>query len=558
MVNKFLNALNMEVSGLHQAAYLLGFFALSSQVLALVRDRLLAHYFGASLTLDIYYAAFRIPDFIFITVASMVSVSVLIPFIVDKMNFSKEEAGNFISSILSFFFVLIIVAGLLAFLLAPKILPIIFPGFFPDSGEELILLTKILLLSPLLLGLSNLFGSINQVFKKFFVYALSPVLYNVGIIFGILFLYPHFGIKGVVYGVVLGAMFHLFIQIPFAVKTDIFPKLKINFKFSIIKKALTLSIPRTITLGLNHIVIIFLFYLASFMSSGSISIFNFSFNLQSVPLSIIAVSYSLAAFPTLAGFFTRGEIDKFMECIITSAKHIIFWSIPVIVLFVVLRAQIVRSILGTGEFGWPDTRLTAAALAIFSISVIFQGMVLLFVRGYYAAGNTVKPLVINVFSSILTIVLAFVLVGLFEKYLVFRYLIETLFRVDDLSGTTVLMLPLAYSLGITINCLLLWIMFEIDFKNFSKSVLRTFFQSFSASIIMGLFAYIFLNIFVIFLDINTFWGIFLQGLFSGLLSVVVFIFLLKVLKNKEIDEVWGIFHKKFWKSKVIGPDANIV
>ena len=120
MVKRFFNAINREVAGLHQAAYLLAFFAIASQVLALVRDRLLASYFGAGQTLDIYYASFRIPDFIFITVGSMVSVSVLIPFLVEKTKGGQEEGRKFIGNIFTFFFPLIVAVSLVAFFLVPS------------------------------------------------------------------------------------------------------------------------------------------------------------------------------------------------------------------------------------------------------------------------------------------------------------------------------------------------------------------------------------------------------------------------------------------------------
>ena len=153
MVNKFFRILHTEVRGLHQAAYLLAGFALLSQVLALVRDRLLAHAFGASSTLDVYYAAFRIPDFIFITVGSMVSISVLIPFMIEKMNSGQEAGKKFISNIFSFFFIMMMFVGIIAFFTAPFFLRLLFPTFAAQASfSSLVAMTRILLLSPIFLG----------------------------------------------------------------------------------------------------------------------------------------------------------------------------------------------------------------------------------------------------------------------------------------------------------------------------------------------------------------------------------------------------------------------
>ncbi len=554
MVKKFLNLFNKEINGLHEAAYLLGFFAFLSQLLALIRDRLLASNFGAGHDLDLYYSAFRIPDFIFVTVASLVAISVLVPFIIEKVNISVEEGKKFIDNVFSFFFLLITGVSLIVFFLVPYLIPKIFQGFLATDFPELIVLTRILLLSPILLGLSNFFGSITQVYKRFVIYSISPLVYNLGIIFGIFFLVPIFGLKGLVYGVVLGALMHLLIQIPFVIKQGMFPKFKFNFDFSGIKKVMILSVPRTFTLGITQITTIFLIAMATFMKEGSVAIFNFSLNLQGVPLSIIGVSYSIAAFPTLAKYFTTGEREKFLTEIITSARHIIFWSIPISILFIVLRAQIVRTILGAGEFSWSNTRLTAAALALFAFSAVAQGLILLFVRGFYAMGNTKKPLIIGSISGVLIIGLSYFFIKLFESHLMFQYFIESLFRVSDIEGTAVLMLPLGYTLAVFINCILLWIYFGRQFVGFTKSLRLTLFHTFSASVIMGLVSYLGLNIFDNLFDINTVFGIFMQGFLAGLLGIVVGIIILKLLNNRELKEIWTTLHHKIWKVKPLPAD----
>lgn len=533
MVKRVLKIFNKEISGLHEAAYLLAFFALMSQLLGLIRDRLLAYSFGASSTLDIYYAAFRIPDFIFVTAASIVSISVLVPFLIEKLDLGFDEGKKFINNIFSFFFILIFGTSLLTYFLIPYLVPFIFPGL-DEAGRtsELIIISRILLLSPILLGLSNFFASITQVYRRFLIYALSPLLYNIGIIIGILFLYPIFGLSGLVLGVIIGAIFHFSIQIPFVLRQGLLPKFSFFIDFPAIRKVVFLSIPRTITLGMNQIGLIFLISFASKIAEGSISVFNLSLNLQSVPLSIIGVSYSIAAFPTLSRLFSSGQRDNFFSQIVSSSRHIIFWSIPVSVLFIVLRAQIVRTILGAGKFSWEDTRLTAAALALFTISIVAQCMVLLFVRGYYAMGNTRKPLFVGLFSGAMIIFFSFILLKAFNGIPIFRYFIESLLRVDNISGTAVLMLPLGYSLATIANCILLGTYFNKDFPDFIKAVTKTLFQNFSASVIMGFVAYLSLNIFDNIFNLNTFIGIFSQGLLSGLIGILSLILTLKLLKNK--------------------------
>jgi len=560
MVKRIFNLIHKEINGLHEAAYLLGVFALLSQILALFRDRLLAHFFGAGAVLDTYYAAFRIPDIIFVAIASIVSVYVLIPFLAEKSAISKKKEKEFIDTIFSAFFFIIIAVSALAFIFTPQLMKLFFPGLV-DTVQiaDLILLTRVLLLQPIFLGISNLFASITQIHRKFVLYALSPVLYNIGIIIGIIFLYPAFGFIGLGFGVVIGAIFHLGIQIPFIIRNNFLPRVTLGQlmrNFNDVKKVIFLSLPRTLALSAHQISLLFLISFASLMASGSIAVFSLSFNLQSVPLTIIGVSYSVAAFPTLAKMFSNGQKKDFLEQMLVASKHIIFWSFPAIVLFIVLRAQIVRVILGSGEFDWSDTRLTAAALALFAISIAAQGLVLLFVRGYYAAGNTKKPLVLNLISATLVVLFSFGLIKLFASNSTLQYFVESLLRVEDIEGTSILMLPLGYSFALLINATAFWIMFQKDFKSFSKSLSKTFFQSLSAAILMGFVAHTFLRVFDDLFDIDTFWGIFSQGLFAGIVGIATGILMLVLLGNDEIKEVWKSLHSKFWRVDTIAPEQE--
>jgi len=555
MIQRVFKLFYNETSGLHEAAFLLASFALLSKVLALVRDRFLADTFGASINLDIYYVAFRIPDFIFFSLASLVASAVLIPFIVEKLQ-KKEDARQFFNSIFTLFFFTMAFVSVVVFFAMPTLSKLVAPGFNDAALFELVLLSRIMLLSPFLIGLSGLFASVTQSLRRFFVYAMSPVLYNVGIIFGIIVFYPLWGLQGLAYGVLLGALLHMLIQVPVLIRHGFFPRFSYNIDFQEIKNVFLLSLPRTVTLSAHHLTLLVLIAMASLMAEGSIAIFNLSFNLQSVPLSIIGVSYSIAAFPTLARLYSNGQKNAFVGQVLTATRHIIFWSLPMLVLFIVLRAQIVRVVLGTGEFGWTETRLTAAALALFAISIVAQSLMLILVRGYYAAGRTIKPLIVNLISLALVLVFAFGLVKFFGLFPFFQYFIESLLRVQDLAGTKLLMLPLAFSMGVLINAVLLWVLFKKDFNVPSHDVMMTLRQSFFASVIMGFVAHQALRVFDNVFDINTFIGIFSQGLLSGVLGIIAGIVVLKLIKNKEIKEIGKSLKHKFWKVRPIAPDQG--
>jgi putative peptidoglycan lipid II flippase len=557
MVKRFFAAIGGEIRGLHEAAYLLAFFAIASQILALIRDKILAFTFGAGHTLDLYYAAFRIPDLIYVTIASTVSASVLIPFLIDYFDKSEERGKTLVDSVFTVFFAAMIVVSIIAYILAPWLIRTLLPGFAHDVDfNQLVTAMRIMLFSPFFLGLSNFFSSVTQMNRRFLIYSLSPILYNIGIIFGTLVFYRYLGLAGLIWGVALGACLHMAVQIPFIIRTNAFPHFVLHIDWPSIKRVVFLSLPRTLTLSANQLASFFLIALASLMAGGSISIFNFANNLQSVPLTIIGVSYSSAAFPTLSKLFSSGKREEFLTEMAISARHIIFWSLPVTALFIVLRANIVRVILGAGAFDWNDTRLTAAALSLFVISMAGQGLILLYVRAYYSQGLTRKPLIVNIFSAVLIAGLGYFLDKAYYAWPMFQYFIQSLLKVSDQVGVGVLMLPLAFSIGAIVNTFLHWYIFNRDFPGFGKRLGDVFFQSLSSAVIGGYATYLGLRFFNLFFPLTTTFNVFMQGFLAGLFGIVVCVAVFILMKNPEIVEVWRTLHSKIWKAKIVAPSPE--
>lgn len=560
MVKRILKILNWEISGLHEAAFLLAVSSFSSQILALFRDRMLAGNFGAGRELDIYYASFRIPDLIFISIGSFLAITVLIPNIIEKYESgggsNAESVNKFMSSLFTAFIFCMFFVTIIAFFAMPYLAQFVAPGFDQISMEALITLSRIILLSPLFLGLSNLFGSITQSFKRFFIYALSPIFYNFGIIFGIIFFYPMFGLKGLALGVSLGAFLHLLIQIPVVYKMGMLPKITKKINFEEIKMVSLISLPRTLAMGANQVSIMILVALGSLMREGSISVFNFSYNLQSVPLAIIGVSYSVAALPEMSRMFAKKKLNDFVGYIEKAFKHIIFWSIPVTVLFIVLRAQIVRVVLGTGLFSWDNTRLTVAALGVFAFSVVAQNLIQLLDRAYYAAGNTAKPVSAKIISAVIVVALANILIKVYHTSEVFRESLEYILRIEGVFGSEIVLLPLAFSLGALFNLGLLFFVFIKDFNLSISGIKKIFSDIFVSSFFIGLTSYYLLSFFANLFYIDTLLAIFAQGLFAGIGGSLVGVFCLYLLGNNELLEIFMSLKKKFWKSEVVIPGTG--
>ena len=560
MVKKFFRVIGRQVEGLHDAAYVLAFFAFISHLLAVVRDRLFAHYFGASQTLDVYYAAFKVPDFIFVVLGSCVSFFVLIPFIYACIEHDETEASvqRFLDSVFTAFFGIIVVVSIGAYITMPFWLTWLFEPLMNSAhGPLLLKMSRIMLLSPIILGISNIYMSITQTKKRFLVYAISPILYNIGIVLGILFLYPVFGITGLAYGVIFGALLHMAIQMPVISSVQLMPRFVSNIDWKIVGEVIRVSLPRTLALSSSYVALLALIALAARSTEGSVAIFTFAHNLQSVPLSIIGISYSVAAFPTLAQFFSNGEQKKFHASMLAAIRHILFWSFPALVLFIVLRAQIVRTILGSGEFTWADTRLTAAVMALFVVSLAAQGLSMLFIRGYYAAGKTAKPLVVSVVSAGVTVMLGYLGVSFFRANQTVEFFVQDLLRVSDLAGAEIIMLAAAFSVGMMLNAGIFWYIYRRDFGgHFPLSLYRMILESFSVSVLAGAATYGMLQVLDDIFDLDTFVGVFAQGLFAGLVGIFVGIVLLKIVKNKELEEVWQTLHHKLWRVNPVRIDTK--
>ncbi|MDO8481658.1 MAG: lipid II flippase MurJ [bacterium] len=544
MMKRVLQLLNFEVRGINSAVYVLALFALLSSLLALLRDRLLAHTFGASTALDLYYAAFRIPDFVFVALGALVSVYVLIPELARR---DRDSQYSYIDTIFLGFSILAVCVGAVAALIAPWLLSYLFPNFV-DAGflPTLVSLTRIMLLQPILLGFSNIFAAITQTKYRYTLYAASPLFYNFGIILGIAVLYPIWGLSGLAWGVVIGAGLHAGIQIPSIVQDGFFRKLPRFSEPRILFQTTSVSVPRALALSMNQVTFIGLTALAGTLAFGSISVFMFSFNLYSVPLAIIGASYSVAAFPALALALANGRQPEFIDSIATAARHIFFWSLPATALIIILRAHIVRVVLGSGSFDWTDTRLTAASLALLSLALVGQGLMLLLIRGYYAAGRTFTPFLVSCGIALGTIGLGGMLIRIMENAATLSF-IQTLLRVEEIPGSDILALPIAYAVATLIGTVVLTFYFERRFKGFFAKISRSLAEGIVSAFAGGVAAYATLSLVGTLTLSSTLASVLTKGLAAGATGIIVAGIAYSLLGNREFAETALEIRGRLWR-----------
>jgi putative peptidoglycan lipid II flippase len=537
MVKRVLGILTREIRGLHEAAYLLASFSFLSQLLALVRDRTFAHLFGAGPTLDAYFGAFKIPDLVFAFLTLFVSSYALVPLLSAR---SKKDQGVLMGNVLFTFGVVSIIAAAAIWFILPQIAPFLFPGFPPETLANTVLLSRIMLLQPILLGLSSIATSVIQVMRQFVIFALAPILYNLGIIVGAVFLYPTLGIAGLAWGVVFGAALHLTAQaLPVLghARHIIRPSLE-SLRESVIDVALP-SMPRALALSGQQILLLVFAGIASLTASGTVSALSFAFNLQSVPLTVIGISYAAAVFPALAALFSSGDREGYVREVWASVRHIVFWTMPAITLIIVLRAHLVRLILGTGAFSWNDTRLTAAILALFAVSLISQSVILIFSRAYYAAGRTRIPILVNAAGALAAGLGAFSGVLWIQHTETTRFFLEALLRVPDVLGTEVLMIPFAYSAALMAASAVFAYLFAREY-GFETRTWHTLGSSFAASVLGAGAAYAVLQALGPLLPLTTTLGLLAQALFAGGAGLATWALSLYLLKSQEFAEIRAV------------------
>ncbi len=498
-----------------------------SRVLGLFRDRLLAARFSPQ-DLGIYYAAFRLPNMIFELLVMGALSTAFIPVFTSYLDSKgKEEAFRMASSLIN---IGLLVFGLLCLpivIFTKQISMLLAPGF---SGEQLELMstfTRIIAVAqvfPLIVG--NFFTGILQSFRNFFIPSLAPVIYNLGIIIGIVFLTPSVGLYAPVIGVVIGAFLFMLIQVPLTYSLGFRHKWNFTFSHPGTRDVVRLMLPRTLGLAVSQIDTTIDLVLSSLLGASSVTVFTFAQNLQQVPIGLFGASIAQASLPTLSSFYAKKNIEEFKNIFLSSFHQILFLVIPLSAILIVLRIPMVRLVFGASSlFDWESTVITGKTLAYFGISLFAQSLVHLIARGYYALHDTKTPVIIGTISIIINTLLSI-------YFIIFLHL-------------QVYALGLSASVASIINMILLLILLDKKVKYFDRYKLIV---PALKILLSGAFAGVFLYIPVKLLDqlvfdtTRTINLMMLTGI-STLLGLSVYLFLAWFLEVPQMKMLSKIFIK---------------
>lgn len=496
-----------------------------SRVLGLFRDRLLAARFTPSV-LDIYYAAFRIPNMIFELLVVGALATAFIPVFTTYLDTKgKKDAFELASGVINVGMVFFALATVPILVFTREISFLTAPGFNRDQIELMSSFTRIMVIAqvfPLIVG--NFFTGILQSYRNFIIPSLAPVAYNVGIIIGIIFLTPFMGLYAPVIGVVIGSVLFAAIQIPSVLSYGYSHSLNFSLNHPGTREVGRLMLPRTLGLAVSQIDTTIDQVLSTLLGGGSLTVFNFAQHLQQVPIGLFGASIAQATLPTLSSFYAKKDYGEFKKIFLEAFNQILFLVIPISVILIVLRIPMVRLVFGASTlFDWNSTVATGKTLAFFSISLFAQALIHLLARSFYALHDSKTPVIVGAVSVATNTVFSLIFVLYYHS--------------------EVWALGLSASIASIVNMFLLLYYLDKKIRSFDRySLLMTPFKICLAGIVTGVALYIPIKLLdqLVFDTTKTFNLLILTGI-STLSGVFVYLFLAWFLEVPQISIIAKIF-----------------
>jgi putative peptidoglycan lipid II flippase len=385
---------------------------LVARILGYVQLLVIGTTFGAGDDLDAFFAAFRIPDLIFQLVAAGAIASALVPMIAALVAKGEHDRAWRVASTLAN----LMVVGLLGFavvgfIAAPLLVAIIAPGFHGAKLDRTIDLTRLMLLSPMFLGVSSVATAALNGTNRFGASAIAPVVYDLAIIGAAVLLAPSMGVTGLAIGVVAGALGHLLVQVPALLRIGYRYVPRIDLSDAQARLALVLIGPRVIGLGVTQITFVVMTALASDLGPGAVSAYTIAFTLMQIPLGVIGTPLGIVIFPSMARELALGRTSHYLEILGRSLRILAFVMLPITTMGMVLRLQVVELLIGYGRFNETAERLTADTLLLFLIGLTAHSAIAVLARAFYARHDTRTPTVAAVLAVAVNCVLAIALVG---------------------------------------------------------------------------------------------------------------------------------------------------
>jgi putative peptidoglycan lipid II flippase len=383
-----------------------------SRMLGLAREVILAKAFATGPQMDAYVSAFRIPDLLFLTVMSGAFGAAFIPVFGEFITKGDEaRAWRLASAVLTWSGITVIVLSIIMFIFARPLMFLVSPGFDKPTADIAVNLMRILLLSPVFLGLGIAAKGILEAQQQFTLPAIAPLVYNVAIIIGAQFFVKDYGIYAVGWAVIFGGLGHFLVQVPGLSTVGFKFKPTISRQVDGLKEVVKLLGPRVVGLAAFQVNFIAVTAFASVSSSSHVSAINYSWQLLMLPHGVLALSISTVAFPALAALYSKGDQTSFRDLLDRTLRPLLFLTIPASVGLLLLREPIVQALYQRGNFDATSTALVTAPLAWFAIGLVGYGVTEILTRVFFATRDTMTPVVTGVLTIVLNVILCALFVG---------------------------------------------------------------------------------------------------------------------------------------------------
>ena len=374
------------------ASLILTVAALASRLLGWLRLLVIGSQFGASRELDAYFAAFRIPDAIFqLVVAGALSAALIPVFAGYRARGQDKEAWQLASSVINLVMLALAGLALVMAILAPIIVPIVAPGFDAPTTELTIRLTRIMLISPVLIGMGAVVTGILNSYQRFTAGAVAPLVYNVAIILAAVVLAPLIGVEGLAIGVAVGSLAHLLVQLPSLARVGQRYEITIGLGHPGVRRVALLMGPRMLGLAAGQVNFIVSTVLASGLAAGSLTAYNYAFQLSQIPVGVVGVSVAVALFPTLSQDAALGRRSEIRRQVAGSLRVLIFIAAILTAIMIVLREPLASVFFQYGLFSRESAEQTAGALGFFAVGLVAHVVVHVLTRAFYAMQDTRTP-----------------------------------------------------------------------------------------------------------------------------------------------------------------------
>ena len=382
----------------------------SSRLTGLLRDVAIGYRFGTGPQLDAYNAAITVPDLVFQVVAGAAVASAFIPVYTTYLARDAQDEGW---EMLSIFFTLSVVVLLplivVMMVIAPLVMRVLVPDFKPEYQMLAANLARIVLLAPIFFTLGCFTTSVLNAHKRFFLAALAPTCYNLGIIVGAVVLSRHFGIYGLALGALLGSMLFLLVQVPGLRQIRMVFHPGLNLRHEGVRSVGRLMGPRAIGLAVSQINFLVAVFLASGISGG-ISSLKYAWQLTLLPLGIFAMAISTAVFPSLAEQSATKNHDELRRTMLNAMRFILYLTIPASIGLIVLSHPVVHLLYERGQFTAQSTTITADALRLYALGLFGMATTEIVTRAFYALHDTLTPVKVAALAMVVNLALALILV----------------------------------------------------------------------------------------------------------------------------------------------------